>query len=111
MVFNIALALLLISFLTIIITVFVYSWFNKEDESVVAINQTLRLISQDTSSLLRNFKAFSDIMSEVAQPLLSPSTIDVVSNEVQESSGVHNLSRSNDDVEGVSSANSDCNFK
>ena len=81
---NILLALILISVSTIIITVGVYAWLNKEDKNVIEIKQTLKLLGGDTSNLIKNLRLLGGIVSEVAKPLLNPAAIDVESEYVEE---------------------------
>jgi len=83
-VLNILLALILISVSTIIITVGVYAWLNKEDKNVIEIKQTLKLLGGDTSNLIKNLRLLGGIVSEVAKPLLNPAAIDVESEYVEE---------------------------
>ena len=80
---NILFVLIIISVSTIIITVGLYAWFNKEDENVIEIKQTLKLLGGDTSNLVKNIILLGGIMFEVAQPLLNPGAIDVESEGVE----------------------------
>tara|TARA_B100000029_G_scaffold93801_1_gene83925 strand:+ start:65 stop:658 length:594 start_codon:yes stop_codon:yes gene_type:complete len=86
MILNIILILAVVVFLTILITLSIYSWINKEDKNVVEIRETLKLLSKDIMQLFKDVKVLSEFASDVAQPLLNPSTIDIESNEVSQDS-------------------------
>ncbi len=94
--FPIVFALIII--LTIIITVVVYGLFNKEDENIVEINHTFRLICDDFSRISKDLKVLGSFVNDVAQPLLSPTAIDVESNEVE-------LNTAESDSESINEAN------
>ena len=76
--------LLLMLTLTVVITLGVWYWFNRENEKAVQIKGLLIEIGNDTSKLLKDMKGLSNLVSEVAQPLLSPSAIDVESQAVKD---------------------------
>ena len=76
--------LLLIPFLTLAITLGVWYWINKENTKAVEIKELLLNIWNDTSKLFKDLKSLITLVSEVAQPLLSPRAIDVDSEDVQD---------------------------
>ena len=78
--------LLLIPFLTVVITLGVWYWINKENAKAVEIKELLLNIWNDTSKLFKDLKGLITLVSEVAQPLLSPRAIDVESEDVKDES-------------------------
>jgi len=78
--------LLLIPFLTVVITLGVWYWLNKENTKALAIKELLLNIWNDASKLFKDLKGLITLVSEVAQPLLSPRAIDVESEDVKDES-------------------------
>ena len=76
--------LLLIPTLTIAITLGVWYSFNRENQKAIEIKGVLIDIASDTSQLIKDVKGLSALLSEVAQPLLSPAAIDVESQDVKD---------------------------
>ena len=76
--------LLLIPTLTIAITLGVWYWFNRENQKAIELKGVLIAIASDTSQLIKDVKGLSALLSEVAQPLLSPAAIDVESQDVKD---------------------------
>ena len=76
--------LILIPTLTAVITLGFWYWFNKKSEKAVQIKTVLIEIKNDTSKLFQDIQGLSELISEVAQPLLSPAAIDVESEDVKE---------------------------
>ena len=85
-------SLILISVLTVLITLGVYSWFNKEDEKIKEMTKLLGAIGNDTSQLIKDIKLLASVASDVAKPLINPSVVDIASEEVVED-------KNNDDVQ------------
>ena len=75
---------LLIPFLTVVITLGVWYWINKENTKAVAIKELLLNIWNDTSKLFKDLKGLITLFSEVVQPLLGPRAIDVESEDVKD---------------------------
>ena len=80
--------LLLIPTLTVVTTLGVWYWFNRESEKALQMKGILIEIGNDTSKLIKDIKGLSDLVSEVAQPLLRPSAIDIESEDVKDDTNV-----------------------
>ena len=76
--------LLFIPFLMVVITLGVWYWINKENTKAVEIKELLLNIWNDTSKLFKDLKSLITLVSEVAQPLLSPRAIDIESEDVKD---------------------------
>ena len=76
--------LMLVPTLTVAITVGVWYWFNRENEKAMEIKELLIEIRNDTDKTIKHLKGLSDLLSEVAQPLLNSSAIDVESLDVKD---------------------------
>ena len=77
--------------LTIIITVAVWSYFNKEDKQVIQLTNLLRDIRVDISQLAKSVIAMYNLISEVSRLVFRQvQVIDVDSKEVKEEKAARN---------------------
>ena len=78
------LILLGITTLTVVMTLGVWYWFNKGNQKALQIKEVSIEIGKDASKLIKGIKNLSELVSEVAQPLLSPAAIDIESEDVKD---------------------------
>ncbi len=75
---------ILVPILTIVITLITWYGFNREHEKALEAKGVLIEIGNDISKLIKSIKNLIEFLSEVAQPLLGPTAIDVESQDVQD---------------------------
>ena len=76
--------LLSVTILTIIITVGIWLYFNKEKPKALDVLRIIKAISDDLSKIGKGLRLLAELVSEIAQPILSSEVVDISSEELIE---------------------------
>ena len=81
---TVLLILISVSILSILITVSIWSYVNKENPKSIEIGKAIKSIAIDFKKILDGFKLLAKLVLEVAQPLLISEVVDVSSEDLSE---------------------------
>ena len=81
---TVLLILISVSILSILITVSIWSYVNKENPKSIEISKVIKSIAIDLKKILDGFKLLAKLVLEVAQPLLISEVVDVSSEDLSE---------------------------